>query len=215
MGIVVSALVDRAIESAGLVEVLTARRKGPLSPAHIEQLRQADLLALGALADRVRSEEVGAEVRIYTSPLPETEDAVVVLPSDGTSRAPPGRGRDEGAVQLTGLELLREVAVSRVAGPSAARVRVDWARCGLELAQVALGFGANELVGVISTKRGLPIAPGDLAGVGKKSRLLPAQMVKRKELAGYVRRAGREPVFIGAEEAWDAIATATALEEAP
>ena len=210
-----SALVDRAIESAGLLEVLTARRAGSLSAAHIEHLHQADLLALGALADRVRSDEVGAEVRIYTSSSPETGAAVVLLPWDGSSPAPPGRGRNDGAAELTGLELLREVAVSRIAGPPAARVRVDWTRCGLELAQVALGFGANELIGVISTKRGLPIAPGDLAGVGKKSRLLPAQMVKRKELAGYVRRAGREPVFIGAEEAWDAIATATAPEEAP
>jgi len=215
MGITVSALVDRAIESAGLLGVLTARRNGSLSVSHIEHLRQADLLALGALADRVRSEEVGAEVRVYTSSPPETGDAVLLLPFDGTSAALQRRGQNEGDAQLTGLELLREVAVSRVAGPRAARVRVDWTRCGLELAQVALGFGANELVGVIATKRGLPIAPGDLAGVGKKSRLLPAQLVKRKELAGYVRRAGREPVFIGPEEAGDAIHTATTLEEAP
>jgi hypothetical protein len=215
MGVVVSALVDRAIESAGLLGVLNARRNGSLSASHIEQLRRADLLALGAVADRVRSEEVGAEVRVYTSTPPETGDLVALLPSDGASAALPQRGQNDGDAQLTGLELLREVAVSRVAGPPAARVRVDWTRCGLELAQVALGFGANELVGVISTKRGLPIAPGDLAGVGKKSRLLPAELVKRKELAGYVRLAGREPVFIGAEEAADAIHTATAPEEAP
>jgi hypothetical protein len=201
VGLAVSLLVDRAIESAGLHVVFCARRAGSLSSIHLEQLRAADLLALGALADRVRSEEVGAEVRVYTDSPPEAEGAAIVLPA--------------GDAELTGLELLREVAVARIAGPPAGRVRVDWTRCGLELAQVALGFGANELVGVISTKRGLPIAPGDLAGVGKKSRLLPAQVVKRNELAGYVRRAGREPVFVGAEGAWEAKDTVTALEEVP
>jgi hypothetical protein len=200
MGVIMSALVDRAIESAGLLGVLTARRNGSLSPAHIEHLRQADLLALGALADRVRSEEVGAQVRIYTDSPPEAGDPVIVLPSDDA--------------ELTGLELLREVAVSRIAGKPAVRVRVDWTRCGLEIAQVALGFGADELVGIISTKRGLPVAPGDLAGVGKKSRLLPAHVVKRNELAGYVRRAGREPIFVGASGVWEAIDTASAPGEA-
>jgi hypothetical protein len=201
MGVSVSALVDGAIESAGLLGVLAARREGSLSAAHIEQLRQADLLALGALADRVRSDEVGAEVRVYESLPPDAGEAVILVPSDDA--------------ELTGLELLREVAVSRLAGPPGARVRVDWTRCGLELAQVALGFGADELVGVISTKRGLPIAPGDLAGVGKKSRLLPAQVVKRNELAGYVRRAGRVPVFVGAAGVAEAIDTAAAPQEAP
>jgi hypothetical protein len=75
-------------------------------------------------------------------------------------------------------------------------VRVDWTRCGLELAQVTLGFGANELVGHVANKRGLPLAEGELMGVGKKSTLLPAQLVKRNELAGFVARAGRTPRFL-------------------
>jgi hypothetical protein len=62
---------------------------------------------------------------------------------------------------------------------------------------VALGFGANELVGPIATKRGLPLQEGELAGVGKKSQRELAQVVKRRELAGFVQRAGREPVFVG------------------
>jgi 2-iminoacetate synthase ThiH len=97
---------------------------------------------------------------------------------------------------LTGLELLREVAIARITGPRGARVRVDWTRSGLELAQVALGFGANELAGFIANKRGLPMAEGEKLGVvGKKSRLEAAEIVKRKELEGFVRRAGRTPRF--------------------
>jgi hypothetical protein len=75
-------------------------------------------------------------------------------------------------------------------------VRVDWSRCGLELAQVALGFGANELCGHIANKRGLPIAEGETLGVGKKSAREAAHAVKRRELEGFVRRAGRTPRFV-------------------
>lgn len=178
-----SALVDRAVDAAGLSPVLAARRAGLLeSSEHLARLRAADLLALGALADRVRADEVGDEVRIYTRPDEGEEGRVVVLPP---------AGRD-----VTGLELLREVAVARIAGPPGARVRVDWTRCGLELAQVALGFGADELVGVLANKRGLPLADGEVLGVGKKSRLEAAPVVKRRELAEFVRRAGRSPRFI-------------------
>jgi hypothetical protein len=199
MGGAVSALVDRAIESAGLGDVLQARRSGPLDEPAKTRLRAADLLALGALADRVRTEEVGAEVRIYTSERLDL-DGVVALPVDDA--------------ELTGLELLREVAVARVAGSPGARVRVDWTRTGLELAQVALGFGANELAGRMASKRGLPIAEGELLGVGKKSRRELAQVVKRKELAAFVRRAGRMPLFIGPDGAPEGIEGSAPLEEA-
>ncbi len=160
----------------------------------------ADLLALGALADRVRAEEVGADVRIYTSEPVDDDARVVVLPRDGQEH--------------TGLDLLREVAIARIVGPRRARVRVDWTRCGLELAQVALGFGADELVGFITTKRGLPIADGELLGVGKKSQRELAQVVKRKELAAYVERGGRVPVFIRADGSVETVDGAAALQEA-
>lgn len=177
-----SALVDRAVEAAGLASVLAARRAGRLdSGEHLARLRAADLLALGALADGVRADEVGDEVRIYTRP-DEGDGHVLVLPP---------AGRD-----VTGLELLREVAIARITGPRGARVRVDWTRCGLELAQVALGFGADELAGVLANKRGLPLADGEVLGVGKKSRLEAAPVVKRRELADFVRRAGRTPRFV-------------------
>ncbi len=198
-----SALVDRAIESAGLGGVVAAREaaSGSLEshPVWLARLRSADLLALGALADRVRTAEVGPEVRIYTSP-PEDDAQVVVLPRDDKD--------------LSGLDLLREVAIARITGRRGARVRVDWTRCGLELAQVALGFGANELAGFIATKRGLPIAPGELAGVGKKSLRELAQVVKRKELAGCVERGGRVPLFVRPDGAVEAVDCAGSLQEA-
>jgi 2-iminoacetate synthase ThiH len=178
-----SALVDHAIEAAGLSPVLEARVAGRMEGDHVALLRTADLLALGALADRVRAHEVGSEVRIYTEGAPDEGDgSLIVLPEEG---------RD-----LTGLELLREVAIARITGPDRARVRVQFSRCGLELAQVALGFGANELVGQIANKRGLPLAEGETLGVGKKSRHLAADLVKRGELAGFVQRAGRTPRFV-------------------
>jgi hypothetical protein len=207
MGVAMSKLVERAIDAAGLGAVLASRRAGAPMVVHVPQLRGADLLVLGALADRVRVEEVGAEVRIYTAAPPSGDtnappsgdtsasrydgDGVVVVPRD-----------DE---ELAGLDLLREVAVARITGPRAARVRVDWTRCGLELAQVALGFGADELVGFIATKRGLPIADGEFAGVGKKSRRELAQVVKRKELAACVERGGRVAVFVRADGAVEGV----------
>jgi 2-iminoacetate synthase ThiH len=175
-----SALVDGAIGRAGLAPVLEARRAGALNAEQVEMLRRADLLVLGALADRVRADEVGDEVRIFTSP-PSGDDGACVVPAEGR--------------ELNGLELLREVAMARLTGPRGVRVRVDWSRCGLEIAQVALGFGANELVGRIANKRGLPLAEGEVLGVGKRSRMELAELVKRRELEGFVRRAGRTPAF--------------------
>jgi 2-iminoacetate synthase ThiH len=214
-----SALVERAIADAGLAPALAARRAGLLGAPHLALLRAADLLALGALADLVRAEEVGDEVRIYVrdaegdgavcdeaftiASVPfgpadaSTFASVPFGPADAfTFPSAPFGGASGAGPQLTGLELLREVAVARVMGPRGARVRVDWSRCGLELAQVALGFGANELVGRIANKRGLPLAEGERLGVGKKSRHLPADEVKRRELAGFVQRAGRTPCFV-------------------
>jgi hypothetical protein len=188
----VSALVDRAIDAAGLAGVLAARRAGRAGDIDVARLRDADLLALGALADRVRADEVGERVLIDTRAEPSpTADAGDVGDGGAAMVVIPPEGRE-----LTGLELLREVAVARITGPRGARIRVDWTRCGLELAQIALGFGASELAGRIADKRGLPLAEGAKLGVvGKKSRLEDADLVKRRELEGFVRRAGRTPHF--------------------
>ncbi len=202
MGGALSALVDRAIRDAHLDDVLPARRAGALNADHIERLEQSDLLVLGALADRVRAEEVGEVVMLYIGevPSPGPSDApLLTLP-------PPSSAAGE----VTGLALLRAVAMARLTGPRAARVLVDWSRSGLELAQIALGFGASELAGRIASKRGLPLAEGEKLGVGKKSRLEDAEIVKRRELEGFVRRAGRTPRFAdaaGSTEPTDALDT--------
>jgi hypothetical protein len=209
VGVAVTTLVDRAIDASGLSAVLSARRGGDaaaldtlaafaaFAAVHAAALRGADLLALGALADVVRREEVGDEVRIYVPP-----------PGPDAGATDPAAVFPRGDEELTGLELLREVAIARVTGPRGGRVRVDWSRCGLELAQVALGFGADELAGHIASKRGVLIGEGELLGVGKKSRLELATVTKRRELAGFVRRAGRAPVFVLADGTVEAAAAA-------
>jgi hypothetical protein len=199
----VTALVDKAIAEAGLARLVAARREGRLSPVDVASLRTVDLLALGALADRIRAEEAGPEVAIHTGDS-ESERAEAGPPT-GLRLPQPGQ-------ELTGLELLREVAIARVTSEPGAVIGVDWTACGLELAQVALGFGANELHGRIANKRGLPFAEGELAGVGKKSRLEPAALAKEKEIAGFVRLAGREPVFV--RPAGDAASRPQRSEEA-
>jgi hypothetical protein len=180
----VSAFVESALGAAGLGDILAARAEGRAGNSLTERLAHADLLHLGALADRIRAAEVGDEVRIYTGRQPAAGSTnapcvVVTLAEAG----------------LTGFELLRLLATHRITGPRGVNIRVDWSSVGLELAQVALGFGANELCGVITSKRGLTIAPDELAGVGKQSRRESALLVKRRELGAIIEGAGRVPRF--------------------
>ena len=82
-------------------------------------------------------------------------------------------------------------------GPRGVRVRVDWTRCGLELAQVALGFGANELGGSHREQARPARWPrARCSASSARSRACElAELVKRRELEGFVRRAGRTPAF--------------------
>lgn len=200
-----TALVDRAILAAGLGPIAEARRTGDL--ARVQQasvalgaLDACDLLAVGALADRIRKEEVGDVVRIFTrgAPLPGAD--VVVLSAEDTNGSS-SRGT-----------LLRRVAFARITGPLRARIVVDWASVGLELAQVALGFGASELSGPVVTRRGLPIAEDRTQKV-KGAGLVSSQLLKKRELAVLVGMAGREAVFDDGTDERHAIAEeGTALE---
>ncbi|HEX7602286.1 MAG TPA: hypothetical protein VF316_11800, partial [Polyangiaceae bacterium] len=142
------------------------------------RLESADLLLLGALADLVRKEEVGDDVRVHAN---------VQTARDGVP-----------AHVERGLDLLRAVAIARITGAKGAAIRVDWGVCGLEIAQVALGFGANELIGPIASKRGLPIAEDETKKL-KGQGMVAVQLLKTRELAGLLRRAGREPVFVSAD----------------
>jgi hypothetical protein len=178
-----STLSDAAIRAAGLGDVLDARAHGEMVVDASTRLHAADLLVLGALADRVRALEVGDVVRVLERRDADAAPDVVTIEK-----------REEG------LSFLRDVSIARLTAPKGARIRVDFNACGLELAQVALGFGANELVGELSTKRGLPIAEGTMATSAKKSLAQPLQVVKKKELAGFIARSGRRAVFAGGVE---------------
>jgi 2-iminoacetate synthase ThiH len=177
----VSALVEQAIDAAGLRDLADARREGNVDHVRgaIARLFAADLLALGALADRVRADEVGDVVTIFADV--DADEGLDVVEVRALSE---------------GLAFLRATAIARITGPRGARVRVDWTTVGLEIAQVALGFGANELKGRIATKRGLPIAESEMSGTGKRSEMQPMQLVKKKELEGLVARSGRKAVFV-------------------
>jgi hypothetical protein len=144
-------------------------------------LATADLLAVGALADLVRTEEVGDLVRVYANVRPEPGGTEV---------------RRQGEGDASGIAFLRAVAIARVTGGPGADVRVDWSDIGIELAQVALGFGANEIVGPIANKRGLAIADDATAKVKGEGRV-SLQALKQRELAGLVRRSGRRVVVVG------------------
>jgi hypothetical protein len=181
----VSALVDGAILGAGLGPIAEARRGRELARVGelADALESCDLLALGALADRVRREEVGEVVKIFTLGTPASGPGIYVANADDRD-ASKGRGT-----------LLRRGAVARITGPLAGRVVVDWASVGLELAQVALGFGASELAGPVVTRRGLPIADDRTQKV-RGAGLVSSQLLKKRELAVLVRMAGREVVFV-------------------
>jgi hypothetical protein len=163
-------LVERALLREGLLDVLEARRTGADVRAFERRLRDADLLALGALADAIRRDEVGPEVRVHLGASPKH------------------------ALATRGLDVLRDVAIARVLGAKGASVCVDFGATGLEIAQVALGFGANELAGPIANRRGLPIAEDAQKKVKGKG-MVALKALQQEELLTIIRRAKREPVM--------------------
>ena len=168
--------VEQAIARAGLAPVLPARERGDLDAVRslIASLGEIDLLALGAVADAVRALEGGDAVRVHP-----TASSDVLWIRDAASE----------------LELLRAVAVARIIGPAGARVGVDWGEKGLELAQVALGFGATDLTGPITRKSGLLISEDELKKV-KGQGMVAASALKRREIAALIRNAGRSCEFV-------------------
>jgi hypothetical protein len=169
-------LIRERIERAGLLPLLEERadRRVPSGPALWETLMQVDLLSLGAAADLARRRECGDEVHIYIPAAPARSDALSVF----------GRGES-----LRGSSLLRKIAALRLTSPLGARLVVDFGVLGLELGQIALSFGATDLAGPIASRRGLPLVDADE----------PRKLVKRREIAGFVERAGFRPVFVALE----------------
>jgi 2-iminoacetate synthase ThiH len=174
--------IDAAIEDAGLSEVDRARRRGDIDAVResVTAWRGADLLALGALADRIRREDVGDVVRFVTPPAKTDVESVQVTKS-----------------ALAGLDFLREVAVARITAAKGTSVCIDWDDAGFELAQVALGFGANEIRGALANKRGLPIHEDDVKKV-KGEGMVSLQALKKRELEKILSYVGRTVVFEGA-----------------
>ena len=167
-----SKLVLDALERAGLDTVLARRARGevPHDDAIVELLATADILALGAAADIARRRECSPEARIFVPFAPPANAIVTVL------------GEREAA---SGTALLRGIAILRLTGPIGQSIVLDFGVLGLEIAQVGLSFGATDLAGPIGSRRGLPV----VADEQKK-------VVKRREIAGYVERAGFQPVFV-------------------
>jgi|GraSoiStandDraft_24_1057298.scaffolds.fasta_scaffold347453_2 hypothetical protein len=183
-----SKLVTELVLREGLLPLLTSREGGQ-RPALADVERIVDgceILALGAAADTARRRECSDEVRIHVPFAPASNAEVLVLGP---------------AVTLRGTALLRHVAKERLLGPIGRRIVVDFGALGLEIAQVALSFGATDLAGPIASRRGLAMIDDD-----------PKKVVKRREIAGYVERAGFRPVFVTTEARSDA---APATTDAP
>jgi hypothetical protein len=184
----VSRFVDEAIAKAGLLPVVEARRAGDFDTVRetVTTWGAADLLALGAVADAVRAEDVGQVVHIHETG--DSHDTTWVETSSDASE----------------LDFLRAVAIARIAGKKGARIGVDWSQRGMELAQVALGFGASELRGPVRRKNGLPIYADEKLKV-KGQGMVELASIKRQEIAALVTHAGRLPVFESASPARDSV----------
>lgn len=184
-----SRFIEEAITKAGLLPVLAARRAGDLESVRstVTSWGAADLLVLGAVADAVRVEDVGEVVRIH---------------EHAARGGAPGEAEItwvDASTQASELEFLRAVAVARITALSGPRIGVDWSKCGMELAQVALGFGASELRGPITRKSGLPIYADEKLKV-KGQGMVELASIKRQEIGALVTHAGRLPVFVDVEE---------------
>ncbi len=183
-----SRFVEDLIAQAGLLPVLVAHRAGDLATvrASIASWSAADLLVLGAVADAVRTEGMDATVHVH-------ERAGAGSNAADVTWVEPLKGASE-------LDILRAVAVARIDARKGARIGVDWSQCGMELAQVALGFGASDLRGPITRKAGLPIFEDEKRKV-KGQGMVELRSIRKREIAALITHAGRLPVFVGDDDA--------------
>ena len=167
-------VIDRALREAGVDRWLARRLAGDVLDGDRAELEATlptlDVLVLGALADRVRAAECGAVVRIH---LGRPLDEVAALPPFD-----PIAG---------GIVFLRAVARARLLGAAGARIRVDIDDVGLQLAQVCLTYGANELVAPQKKRSIVTDAQGDAAAQA---------ILRERELAALVVAAGRRPLIV-------------------
>jgi hypothetical protein len=164
-------MLTTAIERAGLRDLADRALTGRgLGAEDLKRLQRADALVVAGIADTVRAVHRGHEVRVLTPDAANVESAMVLLELDA--------GRSDGP---TGQELLLQIAYARLATLAAMSIAVSFEQLGLELAQTALVFGADALVGDLGSRRTLPLLDGAVA--------------RRHELKGLIERAGRLPRF--------------------
>ena len=174
-----NALVRDAIERRGLLPLLdpTTRANSASAQPWRAKTEEVDLLVLGALADEIVRAEVGLDVCVRDDALRDVVPKVGSVP-----------------------DFLRSVAIARIFGSKGANVGIALSQTGVELAQLAVLFGANELVGELRTKQGLPIADDQMGWLGKRSLrgLLVEQ--KRRELSTMLAHTGRRVRFVEATD---------------
>ncbi|MEY4578060.1 MAG: hypothetical protein RL701_2763 [Pseudomonadota bacterium] len=183
-------VLSRALETAGLADyqerVMAAV---PLTHVELTQLRAVDLLLVAGLADARRARHHGDDVQLLSYAAARTAGVVVF------DQTPTAAG-------ATGAELLRELALLRLATPAHMAVAVSIEGLGLELAQTALLFGADALVGDLGNARTLPLLDGVAA--------------RKRELEGLIVRSGRRAKFETTEPAATVqAAPATLAEQTP
>jgi hypothetical protein len=130
-----------------------------------------DLLVLGALADRMRDLGRSEIVRVHLDP-PTSEVRTF--------------GRSELEAAGDGHAFVRKIALARIAEPRAP-LRVDADAVGLPIAQVALAFGADEIV--VAKSQLEVYAEGDPSARERA-------ILREREIAALVRAAGRRPRIV-------------------
>jgi 2-iminoacetate synthase ThiH len=160
----------------------------PLTHAELTQLREVDLLLVAGLADARRAQHRGDEVQLLSGAAARAAGVVVF------EQTPTAAG-------ATGAELLRELALLRLATPAHTPIAVSIEALGLELAQTALLFGADAFVGDLGNARTLPLLDGVSA--------------RKRELAGLVARSGRRANFDHVEPAVTSHTAPVLAEQTP
>ena len=177
-----------AVERAGLADVAERALAGRgLGADDLARLRTADTLVLAGMADAVRERHRGDDVRMLPEGAARREPGVILLEA--------GAAGEQGA---TGEELLREVALARLAASGAQSIAVRFDALGLELAQVALAFGADAWWGDFGARRVLPLFHAN---------------ERRAEIQGLLERVGRRAVWDDARADHGVADAATLIEE--
>jgi 2-iminoacetate synthase ThiH len=182
-------LLDAAIDRAGISDIAERALRGEtLTEADMARLRAADVLVVAGLADAVRARHRGEAVRMFGAESARRAGDVLRVELAGG-----------GAEGKTGQELLVQLALARLGAPADKSVAVSYEQIGLKLAQTALAFGADALIGDLSSKRTLPLLDGPAA--------------RRQEITGLIERAGRTVVFM--DDVVGDVARDVADEDAP